>query len=108
MDPNPKISRLRNLDEQQLRKTVLVPLLTRMGFKAVTIYRGPAREVRTSLCFDLDRLGTREYLGIVAKVTDLDGSVSSSNSLIQVVHQIEQCFDVPYEDPFGMTRITMD
>jgi hypothetical protein len=108
MDPNPKISRLRNLDEKALRETVLVPLLMRMGFKAVTIYHGPRERGKDIICFDLDRLGAREYLGVVAKATNLEGSVSSPNSLMQVVHQIEQCFDVPYEDLFGMTRITMD
>jgi tetratricopeptide (TPR) repeat protein len=108
MDPNPKISRLRNLDEQALRETVLVPLLMRMGLKAVMIYHGPRERGKDIICFDLDRLGRREYMAVVAKVTDLDGSVSSSNSLMQVVLQIEQCFDVPYEDLFGMTRITMD
>jgi tetratricopeptide (TPR) repeat protein len=79
-----------------------------MGFKAVTIYHGPRERGKDIICFDLDRLGRREYLGVVAKATDLDGSVSSPNSLLQVVFQIEQCFDVPYEDLFGMTRITMD
>jgi hypothetical protein len=71
MDPNPKISRLRNLDEQALRETVLVPLLMRMGLKAVMIYHGPRERGKDIICFDLDRLGRREYMAVVAKVTDL-------------------------------------
>jgi hypothetical protein len=80
----------------------------RTGLKAPVVYHGPRERGKDIVCFDLDRLGRREYLAVVAKVTDLDGSVSSANSLLQVVHQVEQCFDVPYEDLFGMTRVTMD
>jgi hypothetical protein len=53
-------------------------------------------------------LGRREYIGVVAKVGDLRGAVSSSSGLREVMHQVVQCFDNPYEDLFGMTRLTMD
>jgi hypothetical protein len=108
MDQKTKISKLGSIDEKTLRESVLVPLLNRIGFQTVTVYHGPTERGKDIICFDYDRLGSREYLAVVAKATDLDGSVSSSDSLREVLYQIEQCFDVPYEDLFGMTRITMD
>jgi hypothetical protein len=44
----------------------------------------------------------------VAKAVDLKGSVSSSDSLREVLFQIQQCFDSPYQDLFGKTEVTMD
>jgi hypothetical protein len=108
MEPNSKMDQLLKLDEKALRESVLVPLLTRMGFKAVTIYHGPRERGKDIICFDFDRLGNREYFAVVAKVTDLDGSVSTSNNLREAVYQVEQCFDIPYQDLFGMTRVVID
>lgn len=108
MDQKTKMSKLSNIDEKTLRESILVPLLSRIGLQAVTVYHGPIERGKDIICFDYDRLGKREYMAIVAKAADLDGSVSSSNSLREVLYQVEQCFDVPYEDLFGMTRITMD
>ena len=103
-----KITRLEDLNEKSLIENVLIPLLNRMGYKAATIYHGHRERGKDIICFDYDRLGGREYLAVVAKAADLNGSVSSCDSLREIVYQIEQCFDVPYEDLFGMTRITMD
>lgn len=102
------MDQLLRLDEKALRESVLVPLLTKMGFKAVTIYHGPRERGKDIICFDFDRLGNREYFAVVAKVTDLDGSVSSSNNLREAVYQVEQCFDIPYQDLFGMMRVAID
>ena len=108
MDLKTKTTKLGDIDERTLRENVLVPLLSRMGFKAVTPYHGPRERGKDIICFDYDRLGGREYLAVVAKAADLDGAVSSSDSLREVLYQVEQCFDVPYEDLFGMIRITMN
>jgi hypothetical protein len=35
-------------------------------------------------------------LGVVAKVSDLNGLVSSSQGLREILFQVEQCFDVPF------------
>lgn len=53
-------------------------------------------------------LGQPEYLAVVAKAVDLSGSVSSPKGLREVGHQVLQCFDNPYEDLFGMTRVSID
>jgi hypothetical protein len=108
MSENAKIKRLSELSEKQLRETLLVPLLARLGYKAVTVYHGPQERGKDIICYRQDQLGDREYLAVVAKAADLNGAVSSSDGLREVLHQVLQCFDVPYEDLFGVTRVRMN
>jgi len=108
MNTDEKLSKLSSLSEQSLREQLLVPLMSRMGFKSVMLNHGSLERGKDIVCFDINRLGEREYIAVVAKATDLDGNVSSPNSLQALVHQIEQCFDVEYCDLFGKKRITMD
>jgi hypothetical protein len=96
------------LSEKALRESVLLPLLSNMGFRAPTINHGPNERGKDIVAIDVNRMGKREYLAVVAKATDLDGSVSSSNSLREVLHQVEQCFDNSYGSPYDMRNITMD
>jgi hypothetical protein len=108
MDKASKRKSLHELTERELQTKLLLPLLGRMGYRGASIYHGPRERGKDLICFDLDRLRNREYLAIVAKAVDLNGSVSSSDGLREVVYQVEQCFNVPYEDLFGMRQITMD
>lgn len=103
-----KLKKLAGLSEKALRETVLVPLLTRIGYQAVTLRHGCRERGKDIICFKEDQLGGREYLAVVAKAVDLNGSVSSSEGLREVLHQINQCFDIPDEDLFGMRKISID
>ena len=103
-----KLEKLRQLDERGLRENILLPLLTRLGCKAPTIYHGPQERGKDIITYTNDPLGQREYVAVVAKSVDLTGSVSSSAGLREVIHQVEQCFDIPYDDLFGMTRVSID
>ena len=103
-----KLQRIQNLSEAEFRETVLVPLLARMGFHAPSLYHGQREYGKDVTAFDIDRLGKRWYLGVVAKTGDLTGAVSGSRSLREVVFQAEQCFTIPYRDLYGMTEATMD
>ena len=107
MVENTKIKRLAELNEKALRDTLLAPLLARMGYKGVTVYHGPQERGKDIVCFSEDQLGEREYLAVVAKVVDLSGSVSCADGLPEVLHQVEQCFNVPYEELFGVTRVSI-
>ena len=94
-DPQ-KLKKLSELDEKGLREDVLLPLLTRLGCKAPTIYHGPQERGKDIITYTDDLLGQREYVAVVAKAVDLSGSVSSSTGLSAVLHQVQQCFDIPY------------
>jgi len=83
-----KLNQIARLDEKSLREAVLLPLLSRMGIRAATIYHGPSERGKDIVGFALDHFGNREYVAVVAKVADLDGSVSSSSSLRQVLFKL--------------------
>ena len=106
-DPN-QLKKLSEVDEKGLREDVLLPLLRRLGYKAPTIYHGPQERGKDIVAYTHDLLGHREYLAVVAKAVDLSGSVSSSRGLREVVHQVQQCFDNPYQDLFGMSKVSID
>ena len=103
-----KLEKLRQLNEKGLREEVLLPLLTRLGYSAPTIYHGSQERGKDIITYRDHPLGHREYLAVVAKSVDLNGSVSSSAGLREVIHQVQQCFDTPYEDLFGMTKVHVD
>lgn len=108
MENTDKVKRLRALSEARLRQEVLVPLLGRMGYRAVCEYHGTREYGKDIVCFDIDRLRHRRYLAVVAKTADLSGSVSSNRGLTEALNQAEQCFNTDYHDLFGMHSISMD
>ena len=63
-----KLEKLRQLDERGLRENILLPLLTRLGCKAPTIYHGPQERGKDIITYTNDPLGQREYVAVVAKV----------------------------------------
>jgi hypothetical protein len=108
MRTSPKTEHLRALNEDALRRSLLIPLLEKMGFKGVREYHGPSERGKDIVCYDCNKLGQKEYFAIVAKAVDLNADVSSPSCLQEVVRQVQQCFDVPYADLFGMNKVTMD
>src|SRR4051812_5052682 len=79
-----------------------------MGFRGASEYHGGGGRGKDIVSFTIDKLGQRRYLGVVAKIGDLTGSVSSSSGLSEVLYQTEQCFNEEYHDLFGMRALTMD
>lgn len=108
MDSTEKLRLLRALSEAELRRDVLMPLLSLMGFHAPTERHGPMERGKDIICFDVDRLGNRFNLAIVAKCDDLTGSVSDSRGVREVVYQVEQAFREPVRDLFGMREIDIE
>jgi len=108
MDKQQKLNSLKELSEKELRQNVLIPLLGRMGLRAATEYHGTREHGKDIVCFEIDRLGERRYLGVVAKVTDISGNVSANSGIASLVTQVEQCFNEEYHDLFGMRSVTMD
>ncbi len=89
------------LNESDLRRHILIPLLKAMGFHDVFEYHGGAGEQgKDIVCWMSDKLGTRINLAIVAKAAPITGKVSvSKGTAAEVRMQIEQCFGKPFLDP---------
>jgi len=108
MDPRQKLEVLATLAESDLRCDVIIPLLGRMDFSAVSEYHGSREHGKNIVYFSIDKLGQLRYLAIVAKTADFSGAMSSSGGLMEVLHQTEQCVNEEHHDLFGMRALTMD
>ena len=104
MNHSEKIEILKKLSEKELRRDVLIPLLSKMGYYAPIEYHGINERGKDIICYDYDKLGEKHYLSIVAKTSDLKGSVSAGG-LLEVISQIEQSFDICYEEIYNMEKV---
>lgn len=105
MNPNEKKEILKSIDEKELRQDLIIPLLSKMGYLAPIEYHGTKEKGKDIICFEYDRLNEQRFLAVVAKKGDLTGSASSNAGLMNVVNQIQQAFDNPYEDLYNMRQI---
>jgi hypothetical protein len=99
---------LKSINEAEFRQDIIVPLLNKMGFKSPVEYHGANEKGKDIICFDYDKLGEQRFMAVVAKTGDLTGSASTNSGLMNVVNQVLQAFDSPYEDLFNMKQINID
>lgn len=76
-----------------------------MGYLAPVEYHGVNEKGKDIICFEYDRLNEQRFLAVVAKTGDLTGSASSTMGLMNVVTQVQQAFDNPYENLFNMRQV---
>lgn len=103
-----KLAILRSLDEARLRKDVLIPLFSQMGFKEVIEYHGPQEKGKDIIYYDLDRFGNKKYTHVVVKKGNISGSASTSSGAKEVLFQVQQGFQEPYTDIYGLKQVIMD
>lgn len=91
---------LSEMNEDQLRTSILLPLFKAMGFLDVHHYHGGTLELGKDIVMwkpgDIDE---RVNYGVVVKASKITGRASGSSSAAEVRFQIEQCFSKPYSDP---------
>ena len=88
------------LDENDLRTKVLVPLFQAMGFRDVFHYHGGALEHgKDIVMWKPDDLDQRINYAVVVKAKRITGQTSGPSSAAEVLFQIHQCLDSPYQDP---------
>ena len=100
---------LRHLREEELRAFVLMPLLRRMGYRDVVEYHGGSAEKgKDIVCWYSDPSGERRFVSLVVKRGNIHGSVSKSGNAAEVLHQLQQVFDEPYTDLYGLKEVIID
>jgi hypothetical protein len=98
---NSELTFLQSLTEAELHELILMPLLSRMGYRNVRSLHGP-QEYGKDIVFDHhDPLSRVRHYGLVVKRGPLSGSVSSSTSLRTTRFQIIQALDTPFFDLDG-------
>lgn len=92
--------RLQGMNEAQLRKEVLIPLLKKMGYQDVKEYHGGAGEQgKDIVCWDTDKLGIRRNQALVVKAVNITGRANAARgTATEVLTQISQCFGKPFQD----------
>ena len=89
------------LNEADLRKKVLIPLLQAMKYRDVYEYHGGAGEQgKDIVCWKPDDLSSRKNLALVVKATKMSGQAQVGKGTAgEVQTQISQCFGASYIDP---------
>jgi hypothetical protein len=105
MNPNEKKEILKGLNEKEFRQDLIIPLLSKMGYIAPIEYHGTNEKGKDIICFEYDRLNEQRFLAVVAKSGNLTGNASTNTGLMTIVNQVQQAFDVPYEDLYNMRQV---
>ena len=91
----------RNMNEDQLCREVIIPLLRQMGFQDVTYTHGGSGEQgKDIVCWKQDELGVRKNYSVVAKAVPITGKAKVAKGTAgEVSMQIQQSFGKEYPDP---------
>ena len=90
---NINIDKLKRLDEEQLRKKILIPLLKYIDAQNVIDMHGSGEEGIDIYFETFDIFGNRLRLGMQVKSVDLVYSARPSNrNLLTILHQIKMAF----------------
>jgi len=109
IQPERKLGLLKSLNEEQLCRRVIIPLLEAMGYLDVSYNNGPQERGKDIFCWKTDELGERESLAIMAKAGDVTGAASGGNSsAITIANQMRQLFFDPVVAPPAVRGVLMD
>ena len=92
-----KMKMLQDLNEAEFRQEALIPLLKKMGYKKVRERHGPREYGKDITFYEENDFGCTHY-AVVAKVGDISGAASGKQNLATVQTQIDQAFNIPFED----------
>jgi hypothetical protein len=93
---------VQTMKEDELRETVLLPLMRAMKFRDVYKYHGGVNEKgKDIVCwYKHPFLGNRRNVALVVKVRPISGKAAIDEATAgEITMQINQCFGKPYDDP---------
>ncbi len=96
---------LMGLKEEEFRELVVVPLLEAMPLKQVRATHGGFEAGKDIICAVTEVFGAIEYYAFVLKVGVITSKASDSESLREIVHQVEQALDTPAILPDGTEQM---
>jgi hypothetical protein len=76
-----------------------------MSFQSVTYNNGPLERGKDIVAYKLDELGEKSWIAVVAKQGDVTGGVADHHGITNVVNQVQQVFEHPYNIPRTATDV---
>ncbi len=98
------LERLQRLSEDELRDTVVRPLLDRLGFERVELRHGATERGVDLLCTKLDEIGDLDLLAIQLKKVQFTGNAAKTGHLHALTTQLSQCLEEPIQLSDGTAR----
>jgi hypothetical protein len=105
---------LEAMDEDELRKKVLVPLFAAMGFKDVRLYHGGAQEQgKDVVMWKAGDIRQRVNYAVIAKADPITGQAKTKKtkgkiSASEAEFQVKQAFGDPFVDPVSLEERQVD
>jgi signal transduction histidine kinase len=97
------------LSEQSLRQVLLIPLLTRLGYRELVEYHGGSPEKgKDMIGWYSDPFDHRRHVAFVVKRGDIHGAVAKEGNAAEVLYQLQQAFHEPYRDIYGLSELRID
>ena len=103
-----KKKKLQSLKEAELRRDVLLPLLTAAGFSDVHEVHGPTEKGRDIFFWETTKLGESVACVAVVSIKDITGTVGKRNSAQRILDQIQTALNQPIEDRYKGRSVEVD
>lgn len=108
-EPDHRLRFVESLDEDAFRKIVLVPLLSRLGYREIVEYHGGSAEKgKDIVCWYYDPMERRRYVAVVVKRGDIHGAVGKGGNASEVLYQVQQSLNEAYRDIYGLAELRID
>jgi signal transduction histidine kinase len=108
-EPDHRVRFVESLDEDAFRKIVLMPLLSRLGYREIIEYHGGSAEKgKDIICWYVDPMERRRYVALVIKKGDIHGAVGKAGNASEVLHQVQQTFNEPYRDIYALATLRVN
>jgi DNA-binding NarL/FixJ family response regulator len=86
---------IRGASERDLIKNYIIPLLNKLGFRGIRYTHGPSECGLDIVCFEIDRLGKRRYVGAQVKAGKIHKNEEKKpgRNIVTILNQIQQAFE---------------
>ena len=99
------LSKLQALNEKELTKRIVLPLMEAYDFDYVDYRHGPIERGADIVCVRKDELEELDVLAIQVKRLAFSGAVTQTGHLAGLFNQLRQCVNEPFKLKDGSTRL---
>lgn len=89
------MKKLQKINENEVTRTIIIPLLEKLGYQKVEFFGGPSEEGKDIVCWEVDKLGDLRLIVAQVKHFKFTNKASDSIGLQTIVNQLQNCFKRP-------------